>query len=56
MDEKMSGKLDASEPKATKRPYQKPQFRFEQVFETQALTCGKVQQTQGSCHANRKNS
>ncbi len=41
---------------ADKKPYQKPQFRFERVFETQALTCGKVQSTQGSCHSNRKNS
>ena len=54
MNEKMSGELDAAE--TTKKPYQKPQFRFERVFETQALTCGKVQSTQGSCHSNRKNS
>jgi len=52
----MSGELEAAEPNLTKRPYQKPQFRFERVFETQALTCGKVQSTQGSCHSNRKNS
>jgi hypothetical protein len=56
VDDKMSGELEAAEPNLTKRPYQKPQFRFERVFETQALTCGKVQSTQGSCHSNRKNS
>jgi hypothetical protein len=39
-----------------KRPYQKPEFRFERVFETRALTCGKVNPTQGSCTHNRKNS
>ena len=39
-----------------KNPYQKPAMRFERVFETQALTCGKVNPTQGSCHASRKNS
>jgi hypothetical protein len=25
-----------------KKVYQKPAFRYEQVFETQALSCGKV--------------
>jgi hypothetical protein len=39
-----------------KKPYQKPAFRHERVFETMALSCGKVQTTQGQCHANRKNS
>ena len=39
-----------------KRPYHKPTVRYERVFEVQALTCGKVQTTQGSCHANRKTS
>ena len=39
-----------------KKPYQKPEFRFERVFETRALTCGKVQTTQASCAHNRKNS
>ncbi len=45
------------EPKRTaKKPYVKPQVRHERVFETMALTCGKVQTTQGSCHNSRKNS
>jgi len=39
-----------------KKPYQKPAVRFERVFETAALSCGKVQTTQASCHANRKTS
>jgi hypothetical protein len=30
--------------------------RFERVFETSALVCGKVQTTQRQCHQNRKNS
>jgi hypothetical protein len=34
---------------ATKKPYEKPGFRFEQVFVTSALSCGKVNPTQGSC-------
>jgi hypothetical protein len=41
------------EPKV-KKPYLKPGFQREKVFETQALTCGKVQTTQSSCHRNRK--
>jgi hypothetical protein len=28
---------------ATKKPYRKPSFRHEQVFETMALACGKLQ-------------
>jgi hypothetical protein len=39
-----------------KKPYQKPEFRFEQVFETRALSCGKVNATQGQCANNRKSS
>jgi hypothetical protein len=43
-------------PKAVRKPYQKPAVRHEKVFETSALTCGKVNLTQGSCHFNRKTS
>jgi hypothetical protein len=39
-----------------KKPYLKPAFRREQVFETMALACGKVKTTQASCRVNRKNS
>jgi hypothetical protein len=39
-----------------RKPYRKPAVRHEQVFETRALTCGKVQTTQGSCHYNRRHS
>jgi hypothetical protein len=38
----------------TKKPYTKPAFRFERVFETQALSCGKTNTTQAQCHHNRK--
>jgi hypothetical protein len=41
---------------AARKPYRKPAVRHEQVFETRALTCGKVQTTQGACHFNRRNS
>jgi hypothetical protein len=32
-----------------KKPYEKPGFRYEQVFVTSALSCGKTI-TEGSCH------
>lgn len=32
-----------------RKPYQKPSFRSEQVFETMALVCGKMATTQASC-------
>jgi hypothetical protein len=41
---------------AVRKPYRKPAMRHEQVFETRALTCGKVQTTQGACHYNRRHS
>jgi len=39
-----------------KRPYQKPTFLHERVFETMALSCGKINATQASCKHNRKSS
>ena len=36
-------------PATDKKPYEKPSFRFEQVFVTTALSCGKVSSTQSSC-------
>ena len=39
-----------------KKPYSKPAFRFERVFETTALRCGKIQTTQFQCRLNRKTS
>lgn len=45
----------SSEPKRTaKKPYVKPTVRHERVFETMALSCGKVQNTSGACHFNRR--
>jgi hypothetical protein len=36
-----------------KKPYEKPAFRYEEVFVTSALSCGKTQQiTSGSCASN----
>ena len=49
-----------STPKASigspKKPYVKPAFRQERVFETMALACGKVSTTQSACRNNRRNS
>jgi hypothetical protein len=45
-----------SSPKKTKKPYNKPSFQHERVFETMALACGKISPTQFQCRFNRKNS
>jgi hypothetical protein len=43
--------------KPSKKPYTKPAFRLERVFETQALSCGKILGgTQQQCRTNRKTS
>lgn len=42
--------------RAGKKPYQKPEFRHERVFETMALSCGKVSPTEFQCRFNRKSS
>lgn len=39
-----------------KKPYRKPEFRFERVFETRALACGKQSTTQAQCAHNMMNS
>lgn len=39
---------------SAKKTYAKPEVRYERIFETQALTCGKVQATQAQCTNNRK--
>ena len=42
--------------KGKKKPYQKPSFKFEKVFETMALACGKISATQQNCKTVKKNS
>ena len=59
--DRIRNKHDASEEsKATdakaKRPYVKPVFQHEKVFETMALACGKLGPTQAQCRFNRRNS
>ena len=41
-------------PKPAKKTYTTPSFEYEHVFETNALSCGKVSSTQFGCHSNRK--
>ena len=41
------------EQKTARKPYRKPAVRHEQVFETSALSCGKVSTTQSQCSMNR---
>jgi hypothetical protein len=41
---------------AEKKAYEKPAFVREQVFETMALACGKINPTSGPCAAVRKSS
>jgi hypothetical protein len=40
----------------TKKTYSKPAFQFERVFETQALSCGKVGSQSSQCHLRSKTS
>ena len=42
-DKNTSGRKLASDTQpAAKKPYLKPEFRYERAFETMALACGKV--------------
>jgi hypothetical protein len=52
---KLNQKDQSKREAAVKKPYVKPSFERERVFETMALSCGKMGTT-GSCHQNRKNS
>jgi hypothetical protein len=47
---------ESSPPVSGKKPYEKPAFVHEQVFETMALACGKVNPTSGFCRFVKKNS
>lgn len=44
---------DTSPAPATKRkPYEKPSFRYEKIFVTTALSCGKTPNTSFACNTN----
>lgn len=42
--------------RGNKKPYQKPSFRHEKVFETLALACGKMAGTSAQCQSQQKSS
>jgi hypothetical protein len=46
----------ASQAGAARKPYRKPARRSEEIFETSALACGKLNPTQAQCQHNRKTS
>ena len=48
--------VSGDSPRAPKKPYLKPEFRYERAFETMALACGKIRGNQALCRFNRKNS
>ncbi|HVO61380.1 MAG TPA: hypothetical protein VMT53_10625 [Terriglobales bacterium] len=52
-EKRTAGEKKSPKPKKT---YRKPEFRYERVFETMALACGKINPTQASCHSFRKRS
>ena len=56
-NERLADKCEArSSVSKAKRPYCKPSFHHEKVFETMALACGKLSPTQAQCRFNRRNS
>ena len=53
--DQVPAKTEAAPP-ASRKPYQKPAFRTEKIFETLALSCGKITPTQSHCRFIRKSS
>jgi hypothetical protein len=47
---------DAPTEQGARKPYQKPAFTREQLFETMALACGKINVTITACRIVKKNS
>jgi len=56
MGEDCGANGEGARPRHAKKPYGKPSFRYERVFETMALSCGKVSPVEFQCRFNRKNS
>ena len=50
------GKAAGDGRRSAKKPYLKPEFRYERAFETMALACGKIRATQTLCRFHRKSS
>jgi hypothetical protein len=53
-DDRRAGENSA--PSRARKPYVKPAFVREEVFETTALACGKINPTIRQCNLVRKNS
>ena len=49
---KHDSKTPADARSAGRKPYEKPAFRVERVFEVMALSCGKIDTTQAQCGFN----
>ena len=45
---------DQASRRSAKKPYRKPEFRFERAFETMALSCGKINPNLRQCMLNQK--
>jgi hypothetical protein len=58
MDKKkhLSAEVSAGVISNAKKPYKKPSFQYEKVFEAMALSCGKINSTQLQCRFDRKKS
>lgn len=54
--EKSREKSNRDTSPSARKPYQKPSFSREQLFETMALACGKTNPVIGQCKLNKKNS
>jgi hypothetical protein len=54
-DRTISGR-EAPGKQTGKKPYQRPAFQYERVFETMALSCGKMSATQKQCQFRRMSS
>jgi len=50
------GKRQNDRPGRKRKPYQPPRVDTEQIFETLAFACGKIQPTQSGCMIITKNS
>ncbi len=46
----LSSQDEPRTPATNKKPYEKPSFRYEQVFVTTALSCGKVSGQSFTCN------
>ena len=57
-DDRTDGQADVPTDmdRGARKPYQKPAFSREQLFETMALACGKANTTINQCRLVKKNS